>query len=123
MREKGSDGARTPIPNGPMQWRDATLVDSVGICACADEIGDRVVLRALSRIRKAGSPVCGVVERCSSPSVVRVDGGTVRNESSGEVALEGGCGDMQRRVPRVDVMGDGRQKVRLGILAAGSDPQ
>jgi hypothetical protein len=70
---------------------------------------------------RAGTPVGGVVERFSSPSVASADAGTSHDERPGDLSLMRGGGDMQRRVTGVDVVTDRNQEVRLGILAGRPD--
>jgi hypothetical protein len=103
-----------------MQWSHATLVQRVRVRACFDQICDHVTLGIPIPMLRARTPVCGVVERFSSPSVASANVGASRDERVGEFSLMRGSSDMQRRVTAVDVVMDRSKAIRLGVLAARS---
>ena len=104
-----------------MQRSHATFVQGVRIRACFDEISNDVTLCHRIPVLPAGTPVGGVVERFSSPSVTSANVGASCDERIGEFSLMRGGGDMQRRVSAVNVVADRSKEVRLGILAARTD--
>ena len=70
---------------------------------------------------RAGTPVGGVVERLSSPSVTTANVGASRDERLGEFSEMRGGSDMQRRVTGVYVVTDRNKEVPVGTLAARPD--
>ena len=101
-----------------MQRSHATFVQRVRIRACFDEISNYLTLFHRIPVLRAGTPVGGVMERFSSPSVPSANVGASRDERLGESSLMRGGSDVQRRVAGVYVMTDRSKEVRLRILAA-----
>src|SRR3954471_11705634 len=104
-----------------MQRRHTALIEGVRIRACLDELRDHVTLCHRIPVRRAGTPVGGVVERFSSPAVTSANIAASRNKRLGDFSLMRGGSDMQRRVTAVHVMTDRGKEVGLGILAARPD--
>ena len=104
-----------------MERSHATLVQRVGIRACFDEISNYLGLRHRIPVLRARTPVGGVVQWFSSPSVTSSHIGTCSHEQLGGTSLLRGCRDMQRRVTGVHVMTDRNKEVPVGTVAARPD--
>jgi hypothetical protein len=113
-----------PWRPGRKEWRrdgDPALVDRVRVRTDIDEVRDHVALG--TGIAQVGASVGGVVERFCSSTVARANCCAAGDDHLGESPLMGGRRNVQRRVPRVDVMADRNEEVRLGILAARAGPE
>ena len=104
-----------------MQRGDPALVHRVGVRAILGEINDDLALRNPIRVVGKRTPVRGVMERFSSPSITSSNVRALSYYELGELSMMRGSREMQRRVARVHIVMNHRQEVRLRILAGRCD--